>query len=90
MTRMVRQASGIGGQRILAEALECDPLADPRQHIADWLAEHDDGGRACAGLRAVVDATEPIDGDDAYEFGYASAMNDVVTAAHEALHGEGE
>ena len=67
-----------------------NPLADPRQHIADWLAEHGDGGRACAALRAVLNATEPIDGDDAYEFGYASAMSDVVTAAHEALRGEGE
>lgn len=64
------------------------PQADSREVISDWLDENDDGGRACAALRAALTASNQTEGDDAYEFGYASAMNDVVEAVRESLDGQ--
>lgn len=64
------------------------PQADSREVIADWLDENDDGGRAFAALRAALTASNQTEGDDAYEFGYASAMNDVVEAVRESLDGD--
>lgn len=64
------------------------PQADSREVIADWLDENDDGGRAFAALRAALTASNQTEGDDAYEFGYASAMNDVVEAVRESLDGQ--
>ena len=64
------------------------PQADSREVISDWLEENDDGGRAFAALRAALTASNQTEGDDAYEFGYASAMNDVVEAVRESLDGQ--
>lgn len=64
------------------------PQADSREVISDWLDENDDGGRAFAALRAALTASNQTEGDDAYEFGYASAMNDVVEAVRESLDGD--